>query len=250
MVEKPMREKFNIIKRSQIISSIFVLILFISFNCNLAFGWNDETHLAVAKAGGYDKWYNAAGADIAKIKAGDIERYNHFFNNPDDVEITPEKVLKHVMRYNNPNHPEGHLYGAIIASLREYESILKEGKYAEYHIAFCVHYITDLSQPLHNIPYDDFNKKHHDTNDGIVENEVLGNIIKIKENMHPVNLSADNFEKDLAKEIARIANDARHLGYELKKENRDMTKEEAYKQLVQSASLLNAVLKHLGKIYH
>ncbi len=242
-----MRVKFYIIRKSQIISLIFVL-LFIFSNCDLASGWHDETHLAVAKATGYDKWYNAAGADMTKIKAGDIERYNHFFDNPDNVEVTPKMVLKQVMRYNNPNHPEGHLYGAIIASLREYESILMEGKYAEYHIAFCVHYTTDLSQPLHNIPYDDFNKKHHDTNDGIVEDEVLGNITKIKKNMRPVNLSADNFEKDLAKEIARIANDARHLGYKLKKENRDMTKEEAYKQLGQSASLLNAVLKYLRKI--
>lgn len=27
--------------------------------------WMDETHLAIAKAAGYAKWYNAAAADIS-----------------------------------------------------------------------------------------------------------------------------------------------------------------------------------------
>ena len=65
--------------------------------------------------------------------------------------------------------------------------------------------------------------------------------------MYPVNLRRDNFEYDLANEIARIANQARKLGRTLKKENRDMTKEEAYIQLGHSASLLKAVLTHFGK---
>lgn len=42
-----------------------------------ALAWNDETHLAIAKVAGYKMWFNAAGADIAKIKAGTIESYNH-----------------------------------------------------------------------------------------------------------------------------------------------------------------------------
>ncbi len=67
--------------------------------------------------------------------------------------------------------------------------------------------------------------------------------------MYPIILSHENFEKDLAKEIARVANEARQLGYKLRKENRDMTKEEAYKQLGHSASLLRAILEHLGLSY-
>lgn len=101
---------------------------------------------------------------------------------------------------------------------------------AEYYLAFCSHYIGDLSNPFHNMFYDDFNKQHHLINDGIVDKEVMENLNKIKENMTPLNLSKDNFENDLAKEITRIANNARQLGHRLKKENMDMTKEEAYKQ--------------------
>ena len=63
-----------------------------------------------------------------------------------------------------------------------------------------------------------------------------------------ITLKPGSFEKDLAKEIARIANDARELGRKLRKENRDMTKEEAYRQLGHSASFLKAILVYVGQI--
>lgn len=33
--------------------------------------WFDETHLAIAKVAGYQKWFDAAGPDVAKLKMGD-----------------------------------------------------------------------------------------------------------------------------------------------------------------------------------
>jgi hypothetical protein len=231
--------------RTQLIVIYLSSLLVLQFH--EAFGWHDETHLAVAKAAGYDKWYNATGADITKIKAGSIEKNNHFSDNPDNINITPELVLEQVRRYNNPNDEEGHLYGAIVASLREYQRSVEEAKYAEYHLAFCIHYIADLSQPLHNILYDDFNRTHHLKNDGTVDREVLTNIEKIKKRMYTIDLRPDHFEEDLAREIARMANQSKQLGYTLKKENRDMTQEEAYMQLGHSASLAKSVLMHLGK---
>lgn len=226
-----------------------VLLFFTSLiNSANALAWYDETHLAVAKVTGYSKWYNAAGPDMAKLKADFVERNNHHFNNNSDLEITPETVLAQVLRYNSPSDSEGHLYGAIIASLRDYKKTLEAGKYTEYHIAFCAHYIGDLSQPFHSTAYDAFNKSRHGSNDGVVEDEVLKNINLIEKHMYPVALSPDNFEEDLAKRIAVVANHSRALIHKLRKENRDMTKEEAYIQLGHSASLLKAVLKHLGKI--
>lgn len=229
-------------------SFLAVCVIVLSFfYSNIVFGWYDETHLAVAKASGYSKWYNAVGADITKIKAHRVEGNNHFFNNNDKIPVTPEIVLEQATKYNDPQDMEGHLYGAIIASLREYKATTRKGKYAEYHIAFCTHYVADLSQPLHNTPYDDFNKERHLANDGIVDEKILENLSKIQKKMYPITLKPDNFENDLAKEIARIANDSRQLGYKLRKENRDMTREEAYKQLGHSASLLKAILGYLNK---
>jgi hypothetical protein len=229
-----------------ILAAVFLLLASTVY-ISSAFGWYDKTHLAAAKAAGYYKWYNAAGADIAKIKAGGIEGYNHFFNNPSNIEITPEIVLKQTGQYNNPNNRHGHLYGAIIASLREYQNTAQKGKYAEHLFAFSAHYIADLSQPLHNIPYDSFNRQYHGINDGTVEKEVLENTGKIEKHMYKIDLRPSHFEDDLAKEIARIANLSAQFGHKLRKENRNMTKKEAYIQLGHSASLIKAVLQHFGK---
>ncbi len=212
-----------------------------------AHAWYDKTHLAVAKVAGLGSWYNAAGPDLAKIKAGNVESYNHWYNNNAEAEVSPEMVLAQIGRYNERNRlldSEGHLYGAIIASLRAYEKDVRAGKYAQYHLAYCAHYIADLSQPLHNIPRDDFNKIWHATDDGIVEDTILDQPQKITAHMYTIQLTRDNFEADLAREIARIANLTRKLGYKLRAENRSLTKEEAYVQLGHSASLLKAVLQH------
>ncbi len=227
----------------------FIFIFFTIFlHFGVAFGWHDETHLAVARAAGYGKWYNCAGADITKIKAGEVEKHNHYFNNNAGIEVTPRLVQDQAGRYNDPADTEGHLYGAIIASLREYMESEQTGKYSEYHVAFCAHYLGDLSQPFHNTPYDLFSLVHHVINDGIVEQEVLENLNKIKENMYVITLNSEDFEKSLSVEISRIADLARQLGYKLRKEDRDMTREEAYSELGHSASLLRAILRHLGKI--
>jgi hypothetical protein len=149
--------------------------------------------------------------------------------------------LDQVKRYNEPDDQEGHLYGAIIHSLRDYKHAKGSGKYAEYHLAFCSHYIGDLSMPLHNAPDGPFNKKHHSKNDGIIENSVLNNIGFIQRNMYEIKIQN---ERDLAREIARIANKSRQLAYKLDNENRDMTQDEAYKQLYYGASLFKAVLAY------
>ncbi len=215
-----------------------------------ALGWHDKTHLAVAKVAKYPMWYNAAGPDIAKIKAGDVESYNHWYNNNWKSEVTTQTVTNQVDRYNKANvflDSEGHLYGAIIASLREYEATIETGKYAEYHLAYCAHYIGDLSMPLHNTPYDDYNRNHHALNDGIVDQEVLEHTEKIEKHMYRITLRNNSFEDDLIREIVRIANISRLLGYKLQAENRNMMPEEAYIQLGHSASLLKAVLRHYKK---
>jgi hypothetical protein len=226
---------------------VVLVLLFVGSSSGTSRAWYDQTHLAVARAAGYTHWYNAAAADIAKIKAGPIEDKNHFFNNDRDAGVTAKTVLGQAARYNNPRDDGGHLYGAIISSLREYRKARSAGQYAEYHMAFAAHYIGDLSQPLHNIPHDKFNKRHHAANDGIIDDRVLSHIGEIQKNMHEIALRTDHFESDLAEEIARIANRSHQLGLKLRAENRDMTEKEAYAQLGLSASLLKAVLKSLGE---
>lgn len=225
----------------------FVVLITVWLAATNAGAWHDKTHITVAKVAGLVSWYNAAGPDLAKIKAGNIESYNHYFNNNAEAEVTAQMVLDQMERYNLRNKLldfEGHLYGAIIASLRAYEKDSREGKYAKYHLAYCVHYMADLSQPLHNIPYDVFNQTFHNQSDGVVEETILNEPQKIIQHLYDIPLNTDHFEADLAREIARIANLSRKLGYQLRAENRAITKEEAYVQLGHSASLFRAVLRH------
>jgi len=223
-----------------ILLSIFFVISFVGNS----YPWHDETHIAIAKATGYKKWYNAAGADMAKLKAGDVEKQNHYVNNPRGTTVTPEMVLKQAKKYNQTNDLIGHLYGAIIASVRNYLKAKDEGKYGEYHLAFCAHYVGDLSQPLHSaLLYNSYNRKHHQTTDGIINDEVLDNMDKIK--IYPITI---NSEKDLANEIARIANLSLKKGYQIQEEKRLLTKDEAYEQISHSASLFKAILEYVGKV--
>jgi hypothetical protein len=221
-----------------ILLSIFFVI---SFSGN-SYPWHDETHIAIAKSTGYKKWYNATGADMAKLKAGSVEKRNHYVNNPRGTTVTSEMVLEQTKKYNTKTDIMGHLYGAIIASVRDYLKAKHEGKYGEYHLGFCVHYVGDLSQPLHNTLYNSYNRKYHQTTDGIINDEVLDNVDKIK--IYPIKIES---EKDLANEIARIANLSLKIGYQIQDEKRLLTKDEAYEQISHSASVFKAILKYVGK---
>ncbi len=235
-------------KKTYLNTILISTFLFFLIGAGLAFGWHDKSHLAISQAAGYENWYNSAGADITKTKADDKEKTNHWFNNTAGVDVTEKMVLDQAERYNNPGDTEGHLYGAIIASLKNYiEEIKDPSKYAEYHMAFCAHYIGDLSMPLHNSPYGDnkfSDKKRHTENDGIVEWSVLNNIGLIQKQMYTIEIKS---EEDLAREIARIANLSRQLAFKMEKENRDMKQDEAYMQLSHSASLLKAVLTYAAQ---
>ena len=226
---------------SKLLAGMWLFALMLASYSSISSAWFDETHIAVAKVAGYQKWFNAAAPDIARVKLGEKEDHNHFVNNPRGTVITPEKVLAQVEKYNQID-PSGHLYGAIIASVREYIEVRKKGRYAEYHLAYAAHYIGDLSQPLHHTLYEDFNRRYHSKMDGIVNDEVLDNLDKIK--VYPIEIKT---EQDLAGEIARIANLSMVLGYKLEDEGRLLTKEETYIQLSHCSSLMKAVLGYLGK---
>ena len=142
-------------------------------------------------------------------------------------------VLEQANRYDNPRDYEGHLYGAILASLRKYRQGTACDKYAGYHLVYCAHYIGDLSMPLHHVPCNQSGgcntKCHHARNDGVIEPTVLNSIKSIRNNMYYIDIKG---EHDLAREIARLANLSRELAKQLQnRENQDLTPEEAYGQI-------------------
>jgi len=211
-----------------------------------AFGWHDRTHVAIAWAAGFDRWYSAAAPDVAKLKypCGAYEGKNHYSHNTAGEPVRPELVRSQVKLYDRADDSEGHLYGAIIASLAGYRKLEAAGKFADYHLVYCSHYIGDLSMPLHNVPYDAFNKAYHHVNDGIIESTVFRDAAEIRSRCYSIEIKN---EDDLAREIARIAEISRQLALKMKREERSMSREEALTQVVHSASLLRAVLLYAGR---
>jgi hypothetical protein len=222
--------------------NIIVLLTALACGPGIAGAWHDETHVAIAKAAGYKKWFNAAGADMIKVKAPWIENMNHMVNNPRGTIVTAQMVLDQVDQYNQPRVRTGCLYGAIVASIRNYIEAKKRGKYGEYHLAFAAHYIGDLSQPLHNTLRNDYNHKYHVKTDGMINDEVLNGLDRIR--IYNIQIQS---EADLTREIARIANLSMALGYKLEDEKRLLTRKEAYGQISHSASLFRAVLGYVGR---
>jgi len=96
--------------------------------------------------------------------------------------------------------------------------------------------------PLHNIDTNFLDTlPNHYENDHIVEDEITTNMDKIK--LFPMTIKN---EDDLIHNIAIIATRSKDFWYKLLKEKRNMTKEEAYQQISQSASLFKAVLEYVG----
>lgn len=203
--------------------------------------WFDNTHITIAEAAGFDIWYSAAAPDVVKSKSQfyPVESPNHYFRNDAGRKVTKAMVLEQADRYDKPDDREGHLYGAIIGSVRDYFSRRSSGRYARYSLIFCAHYVGDLSMPLHNTPMDEFNCTYHTINDGIIESSVRSNIGYMQRKMHPPYIDS---EDALAREVAAVAESARRLGLQMRKENRIMTIEEAYEQAVSSVSLMRGIL--------
>lgn len=223
------------------ILQVSALALLIALSPAVSSAWFDETHLAIAKAAGYHNWYNAAAADIAKEKMGNTEGYNHYVENVKGTIVTSEMVLAQMSQYDTLS--SGHLYGAIMAAVGNYKSAKSRNAYPENHMAYAAHYLGDLSQPLRHIPMPKggYNDRLNSKTDGIIDSEVLSNIIKIQ--VYDIKISS---REDLAGEIARIANLSLELAFKLEAEDRLITKEEAYTQLGHSASLLKAILAYTG----
>jgi len=226
------------------ISFGFLVISLFVFCFSPTMAWHDRTHIAVGGAAQFDQAYNLAGPDVAELKVHTVEEYNHWVNNSETTIITKALIKGQIQKYNLATDRErsGHLYGAIVAAIRAYQDESAAGKFATYHLVYAGHYIGDLSMPLHNIEYNPLNTlPNHYGNDHIIENEIAANMDKIE--VSPMTIKN---EDDLIRNIALIATKSKDLGYKLVREKRNMTKEEAYQQISQSASLFKAVLGYVG----
>lgn len=212
--------------------SILTIIVVI---CSIApvNSWFDKTHIAVVQA--CNVQYSpclAIAPDVVSHKYP-VEAANHF-SSAANVSVSFNYVLKQVVRYDKDDS-KGHLYGAIIASARQVYKNMKNQVRPDYDYAFLAHYVGDLSQPLHNSPYDLFNKKNHKRIDGLVDDiPNLAELIFLR--MGKLRICTD---AEIVVAVADLANKARAADKILR--NHEFSQSDALNLLGRSATLLNAI---------
>ncbi len=235
-----------------------MIIVFSSINLS---AWDELTHKAVGDIINFDLSNHLSAPDIARAKLGDVELKNHFYDCRENLNISIALVKSQKSWYNNPSDEDGHLYGAILQSVEDYQKSKLSGKGKSFLLAWVGHYIGDLSNPLHNIEYEQFNKICHAANDSMLESVISSLVDSLKKTVKNNPIVIKN-EDDLAKYIVELASKSKAIGYELsKKWNKEtanmaedekkkhivtMTREQAIEQVRQSALLLDAVLKYVN----
>ena len=152
-----------------------------------------------------------------------------------------------------PN-PSGALYWKIIDL---YQAMRRStGWEYEYYLTNNAYYVGDLSQPLHNFPYGSepasdgksypqvgtWAKQHHLEFDDILESSLpldKKNEEKFQAMIQPVQINSID---DLKKELSKIANSSIALANKCYSEKRNITPDEALKQVALSVSLLRAII--------
>lgn len=224
-----------------------------------AMAWTDEAHMAVGLAAGYRNFQNCPSPDLSHAVAEingltQTDAQAHFLNFPADREITADDVYAQLedLGKSREDCPDGYLFGAILHTVRLAKEKTQSGAYDEEYYAVLLHYLADISQPLHVSPFDDFNQKNHLACDDILAD---------KEAQYPVftammvagSLTVDDelrfeTEEELVDAVVTLAKQAQELAGTIRKEDRIITREEAVLQLSRSATLSKAVLRYCGKI--
>lgn len=243
-------------RRRRVIRKVgFFLICGILAFSSVVNAWHDKTHIAMGmavygseenfreaeKRGEFTAYYDLAAPDLAKLRASN-EACNHYYNKARDEIVTPALVAQQVTQAGKvcANADKGHLYGAIVDSLRKYVEIRFKGGFADYYMAYAGHYVGDLVMPLHNVEFGGI--VHHGANDAVVEHEISITTFNQPQIMAHMQDYTLNSEAEVMEKIAELANRTATLGYQLVDEGkRTMTPEEAYTQLGAGASLFRAI---------
>lgn len=210
--------------------------------------------MAMGLAAGFNCFHNCTAADVSHMIATingltQTDSQAHFYNYPDEYELSVDDVYAQLTDIGKSREgcPKGYLLGAILHTTRLCKEVTESGAYdAEYYAAL-LHYVADLSQPLHMSIYDDFNKTNH---------FICDNMLSDKEAEYPVfaavaladELSVDDkllfeTEEELVAAVIDLAKQSQMLVKQMHTEQRIMTREEAIQQLSDAATLGVSFLK-------
>jgi hypothetical protein len=255
--------------RRVIIILFSVLILPIN-----AIAWSCKAHTFIAQEAGLMNPEAACFPDLSKKEEESLLGAFHWHDAAPDTVVTTDYIDQYqitegmYVKANSPESkpikvrvpdPAGVLYWKILELYQHMKG--KEGWEYEYYLTNIAHYIGDLSQPLHNFPYGDapasngrsyheigqWAKEHHTEFDDVLDT-VLPLKGKEKEDLESkIRTLQIRSTDDLKRAIAKIANSSIALANKCFLDKRNITKDEALKQIAESVSLLRAVIKDTKK---
>lgn len=244
-------------KKSKLFIIPAVAVSFASFTAApTAQAWTDQTHMAIERAAGLMSYQNACSPDVAKtiaamnkIKKNDGQGHFYDASKPPTRKDVEEQL--EMIGQSRDECPDGYILGGIINSVRKSKAWTEMGRFDDYNYAILGHYCGDLSQPLHMSVYDDFNRKHHlnidqTLNHGDVKWDVDG-VPMITKEMTVDDSVRFNSEDEIIDYMLQIANESYDLGQKLRKEDRELTHDEAIARVNRSATFFRALMRYCGK---
>ncbi len=224
-----------------------------------ALAWTDQAHMAMGMAAGFRRFQNCAGIDISNTVAAinglpQTDEQAHFFNAPADYEITADDAYDQLQYIGKSREdcPDGYLLGAILHTVRLCKEKTESGAFDDEYYAVLLHYITDLSQPLHMTVYDDFNRSCHFACDDILSDAkakypVFASV-KLAKKLKVNDKLRFETEEELLEAVIELAGQSQELANNMRREQRNITRKEALLQVSRAATLGKAAMRYCGKI--
>lgn len=251
------------------LSVLFLLLA----SASTASGWSSRTHTFIAQEAGLRNPELACLPDVTREENESLFGRFHSHNAAPGTIVTPDYIDQYpisVGRYvkvGSPDsnsirirvpHPCGVLYWKILETYQHMKKI--RGLEYEYDLYTIVHYVGDLSQPLHNFPRGSYpasdgmvyteegswSSSHHFEFDAVLDSSLPLNDKGEKAFQAMIERTPLTSVEDLKRQICRIANSSILLANRCYTEKRTMTRDEALKQLAMSVSLLKGIMRTTG----
>jgi hypothetical protein len=248
---------------------IIVIFIALALSTN-AFSWSCKTHIFIAQEAGIKNPEAVCFPELEKKENKALLGPFHWHDASPNTIVTPEYIDQYqitegmYVKIDSPESkpikirvpdPLGVLYWRILELYQRMKG--KTGLEYDYYLINIAHYIGDLSQPLHNFPYEDkptsdgksypeigfWSKKHHLEFDMALDPFLPLDDKKKKSFRSMITSPQITSIDDLKKEIAKIANSSIALANKCYSEKRVISKDEALRQVVMSISLLKAIIE-------
>lgn len=250
--------------------SVFICIFTIFLLSTDALAWSSKGHMFIAQEAGMTNPETACFPDLSRNEEYDLLVRYHWHDAAPNTIVTPDYIDRYqiskgaYVKVGSPPgsspikirvpDPTGVLYWEIVELYKKLKG--SRGWEYDYYLSNIAHYVGDLSQPLHNFPYDGspasdgkiypevgkWSKEHHAKFDDALDSGLPLRTEKkaaFEKMVIPIKIeSAD----DMKKEISKVANSSISLANKCYSQRRIITGEEALKQVALSVSLLRAII--------